>query len=404
MHVVLVALFGFLVLGVWLGILGRRLFVFVLTSRDVRQIAESQHVPRAILHRGNRFAIARNKLERTAFLRHGRRKTFRRQLPQPLIILHEVLSRLQIVAQALRLVHHVDNLQIFKRTLERIERFFIQLLIRRDCGVRIVTLLRIEHAQFSNTPLGLGRIRIVERHIRMRVPRRPKPRPLGRHHRHQLGRVVFDLHLRQIIRMQLEQILFDPIFETGRQFRRINFDHIHHILPGQPNITLLLRIAHRLAHNQINYRLAIFVRHRHPRADALLTGIELWLHRIDNAVLLMLARIAALDAQNLAVHQRVSRLGHLLRGIGRVVVLRRDRPQPVLLGHFKLARRRRVLIEPHDPQSLGHLRRTELVRQVLADKRFLIQLARRRRRGHPNHNRDQSDHDERYCFCIFSHR
>ena len=82
------------------------------------------------------------------------------------------------------------------------------------------------------------------------------------------------------------------------------------------------------------------VRHRDPRADALLARLELRRQRIDDAVLLVIAGVLAGHVQDLAVHQRSGRLGHLLRRVGRVAVLRRDRPQAVLLGHFELAERR----------------------------------------------------------------
>ena len=102
---------------------------------------------------------------------------------------------------------------------------------------------------------------------------------------------------------------------------------------------------------------------------------ELGRERIDHAELLVVAGVPADDGEDLAIHERRGGLGHLLRGVGRVAVLRGNRPQAVLLGHFELAERGRVFVEPHDPQPLGLVRRIEVLRQVLADQRLFIDLA-----------------------------
>ena len=114
----------------------------------------------------------------------------------------------------------------------------------------------------------------------------------------------------------------------------------------------------------------MLVEHRDARADALLARFQLGRERIDHAKLLVIAGAFAGDLQNLAVHERRGRLGHLLRGVGRIAVLRRDRPQAVLLGHFELAERGRIFVEADDPQPLGLVRRLEILRQILADQRL----------------------------------
>ena len=94
--------------------------------------------------------------------------------------------------------------------------------------------------------------------------------------------------------------------------------------------------------------LSVDVGNRDVRADALLADFELGRERIDHAVLLVVAGTFAGDGEDLAIHERRGGLGHLPLGVGRVAVLRGNRPQAVFLGDLELAERGRVFVELDD--------------------------------------------------------
>ena len=89
------------------------------------------------------------------------------------------------------------------------------------------------------------------------------------------------------------------------------------------------------------------------RADALLAGFELGREGIDHAELLVVAGAFAGDGENFAIHERRGGLGHLPFGVGRVAVLRGNRPEAVFLGDLEFAERGRVFVELDDLEPLG---------------------------------------------------
>jgi len=129
------------------------------------------------------------------------------------------------------------------------------------------------------------------------------------------------------------------------------------------------------------------------------TGGFLWVTASLVFTAFVVGAVFAGDGENLAIHQCRRRLGHLPFGVGRVTVLRRDRPQAILFGNFELAQRGRVFVEVDDLEPLGGRRVGEVARQVFADERRHVQLGRRGARGPGGGERHERHGDEGQRFA-----
>jgi len=140
-------------------------------------------------------------------------------------------------------------------------------------------------------PFFLGRVVIIESHLSALHD--------GQSAAVVLDRIVTDLDLFHVERVDLQQVAFDPVLKVGRELVGFDLGDVDGRLAGLANVTQAGLIRHGLADNQVEQILAGGVFHNDFHADAGRTELERFRIGIHHAVFPVIALVVALEFQGL---------------------------------------------------------------------------------------------------------
>ena len=129
-------------------------------------------------------------------------------------------------------------------------------------------------------------------------------------------------------------------------------------------IAYLRLVFVRLTDDQVGQYIVLPVFHRHARADSDRTGTNRLGIGIQHAVQFVVARLGAGDVENIEAHQGRSGLGQVFPGIGRIILVRRNRPDSADPRHLERMERSGRLVVLDDGHAGGGLRILEIGKQL----------------------------------------
>ncbi len=135
------------------------------------------------------------------------------------------------------------------------------------------------------------------------------------------------------------------------------------------------------ADNDSRERLIVFVFNHHQLAHALLAELIFGGFRLDHAIQLMVAGVVAYPCQYFQIDKSRGSQRQLIFGIGRIILMRRQRPYTIGLGDFKLAHLAGAFVEGDNPHPLCLERIVQFWKQRFTD--HLVGGCRRRSRPMP---------------------
>ena len=348
---------------------GRFLLRFV-GSRRAGDLTETEHVADAVLQQDADLAFVGEQVVES-FAGIGR-ILYRYQVESPA---HQRIPRwfidldvaaLQIGAQPLRLSGYVDDFQVAHGRPHGVEFGLVEFFVFSHALVDPTLLL--EDLVDSQTPFVVGRIVVCQGHLAARHLSPGKD----------VDRVVLDFNLFDIPIAQLEQIFLDPVLELGGQLPRIQRHRINRILPRPADKTQIVLVGDRFADYQRQQLFAALVAHDHSRPHALAStqiggrGVNhsKLLVQSLHVVLLGAFSRAGRNFQHLQVHQTAGYVGYSVLGVGRIVGVRRNAPQPVDLAYLEGGGGARIIVVLDDLQVHRLLCLRKIGEEEFADQVF----------------------------------
>ena len=325
------------------------------------------------------FSVGRNDLRFTPRSQLQRNETSLRQGSDRIIVSNKILVGLQVGTQPFRLTNNVDDLQIIERVLHLVQLRLIRLLIPVNGGFfgGCERTIGIKHEHAVDGP-----VRAINRNGGRVVAGQGDATETERRV------VVFDLDLANVDTAELQQVLFDPVFEPRAQRRIIESNDVDRILTRLPNIDLSFFPFDGIADDQRGDRFLRFIFEGHQPADPVVTDFEIFQLRLDDTQAVVILDIFRLDIEDRQSDERVGGISHLLDRIGGIALARGDRPHScfAILADLKRVELSQHLIEAND----SHVGRYKWVLEL-----FEQRTARDRAVGAPIRSRPGNEQGDR---------
>ena len=122
------------------------------------------------------------------------------------------------------------------------------------------------------------------------------------------------------------RLRLDPILKLRGKLIGLDGDDVNLVLSGLAHVSQSGATGHLLADNKRQQRIALLVLHNDLESHARGTHLERLGIRVHNAEFPLVALVVAGHLENLQPHQARGGRGHLVLGVGRIIVVRGDHP------------------------------------------------------------------------------
>ncbi len=167
----------------------------------------------------------------------------------------------------------------------------------------------------------------------------------------QVNLVVVDDDLANLGRLEFQQVCLDPVGEPGRKLDVFQLHTINAVLAGDADEPLTRGTGDALAEDQVGEDLVGFVADRDALAQPIGAGDGLRIAGVEHAQGLVVLGLVGADRVLGQVDDSGGGPGEAVLGVGRVVVVRRDHPAPILKRDLEQSRLTGRLVEADDLQG-----------------------------------------------------
>ena len=195
-----------------------------------------------------------------------------------------------------------------------------------------------------------------------------------------------------LIALDLQQVPLDPVLEAGGDVR-LEAGRVNPLLLRHPHEAQTGPVRDAVADDEVGEDLGVLFADGHAGAAADQAGGS-QIGRVDDPEYLVVGDVVRAEVLLDEADDVRGDVGQPLRAVGLVVVVRRDGPQPALVGHLERGGRGGLLVELHHLEGGRRFRVGEVRKERIADVEEQVGSRPARGAGERHDAEDEGDADE----------